>query len=59
MKQFYRNVVEIFSQQYLRKPNNIDIAMLLYIGEEHGFFGLYALEKEKLSNSMGWTIRRP
>ena len=65
LKKFCRTVMEIFSQQYLRRPNSTDIARLLHIGEERGFFwnvgqfGLYALEVENLSNIMGWTVCRP
>ena len=37
LKKFCRTVVEIFSHQYLRRPNNNDIARLLQIGQERGF----------------------
>ena len=40
LKKFCRTVVEIFSQQYLRRPNSTDIARLLHIGEERGFPGM-------------------
>ena len=36
-KKFYHTVVEMFSQQYLRRPNSTDIARLLHISEERGF----------------------
>ncbi|XP_040374628.1 uncharacterized protein LOC112200366 [Rosa chinensis] len=37
MKKFCRAIVEIFGEQYLRKPTAIDVARLLHIGEERGF----------------------
>ena len=32
MKRFYRAIVEIFAERYLRTPNANDVARLLYIG---------------------------
>ncbi|PRQ37575.1 putative harbinger transposase-derived protein [Rosa chinensis] len=40
MKKFCRAIVEIFGEQYLRKPTAIDVARLLHIGEERGFPGM-------------------
>ena len=40
LKKFCRTVMEIFSHQYLRRPNSTDIARLLHIGEERGFPGM-------------------
>ncbi|KAF5468264.1 hypothetical protein F2P56_012430 [Juglans regia] len=37
LKMFVRAVVSIFSEEYLRKPNNDDIARLLAVGEKRGF----------------------
>ena len=40
MKKFVQAVVDIFSKEYLRSPNNEDIARLLVNGERHGFPGM-------------------
>ncbi|KAF8389649.1 hypothetical protein HHK36_024168 [Tetracentron sinense] len=40
LKKFVRAVVVIFSDKYLRPPNNDDIARLLAVGEHHGFPGM-------------------
>ncbi|XP_041020538.1 uncharacterized protein LOC121262204 [Juglans microcarpa x Juglans regia] len=40
LKMFVKAVVSIFSEEYLRKPNNDDIARLLAVGEKRGFSGL-------------------
>ena len=40
LKRFCRAIVEIFADQYLRSPNQNDIARLLYIGEQRGFPGM-------------------
>ncbi|XP_028117195.1 uncharacterized protein LOC114314866 [Camellia sinensis] len=37
VKKFVKAVVAIFSDEYLRSPNNDDIASLLAVGESHGF----------------------
>nr|XP_023916280.1 uncharacterized protein LOC112027863 [Quercus suber] len=37
MKKFVKAVVDIFSKEYLRSPNNEDIARLLVNGERRGF----------------------
>jgi hypothetical protein len=37
LKIFVEAVISIFSEQYLRSPNNLDIARLLAEGEKHGF----------------------
>ncbi|XP_042962366.1 uncharacterized protein LOC122296628 [Carya illinoinensis] len=37
LKMFVKAVVSIFSEEYLRKPNNDDIVRLLAVGEKHGF----------------------
>ncbi|XP_075654933.1 uncharacterized protein LOC142625116 [Castanea sativa] len=40
LKKFVKAVVDIFSKEYLRAPNNEDIARLLANGERHGFPGM-------------------
>ncbi|XP_040997165.1 uncharacterized protein LOC121243165 [Juglans microcarpa x Juglans regia] len=40
LKMFVKAVVSIFSKEYLRKPNNDEIARLLAVGEKCGFPGL-------------------
>ena len=40
LKKFVKVVVDIFSKEYLRSPNNEDIARLLVNGERHGFPGM-------------------
>ena len=40
LKRFVKAVVAIFSDEYLRSPNNNDIARLLSIGESRGFPGM-------------------
>ena len=40
LKRFVKAVVAIFSDEYLRSPNNNDIARLLAIGESRGFPGM-------------------
>ncbi|XP_030945886.1 uncharacterized protein LOC115970386 [Quercus lobata] len=37
LKKFVKAVVSIFSEEYLRSPNNNDIARLLAVGQHHGF----------------------
>ncbi|XP_075674518.1 uncharacterized protein LOC142643673 [Castanea sativa] len=39
LKKFVTAVVDVFSEEYLRKPNNEDIARLLAHGERRGFPG--------------------
>ena len=40
LKKFVKAVVDIFSKEYLRSPNNEDIARLLANGEKRGFPGM-------------------
>ncbi|XP_028088142.1 uncharacterized protein LOC114288750 [Camellia sinensis] len=40
LKKFVKAVVAIFSDEYLRLPNNDDIARLLAVGESRGFLGM-------------------
>ncbi|KAL7238242.1 hypothetical protein ACSBR2_004361 [Camellia fascicularis] len=40
LERFVKAVVAIFSDVYLRTPNNNDIAKLLTIGKNHGFPGI-------------------
>ena len=40
LKRFCRAIVEIFADQYLRSPNENNIARLIYIGEQCGFPGM-------------------
>ena len=40
LKKFVKVVVSIFSEEYLRSPNNNDIAMLLAVGQHCGFLGM-------------------
>ncbi|XP_050275352.1 uncharacterized protein LOC126717583 [Quercus robur] len=40
LKKFVKAVVDIFSKEYLRSPNNDDIARLLANGERRGFPGM-------------------
>jgi len=37
LKKFVKAVVDIFPKEYLRSPNNEDIARILANGERHGF----------------------
>jgi hypothetical protein len=37
---FVEGVVSQFGAEYLRKPNEIDLARLLYVGEQRGFPGM-------------------
>ena len=37
LKKIVKVVVDIFSEEYLRSPNNEDIARLLANGKRHGF----------------------
>ncbi|KAK3184825.1 hypothetical protein Dsin_032111 [Dipteronia sinensis] len=37
LKRFCRDVVEVFTEEYLRSPNATDVARLLRIGKERGF----------------------
>ena len=37
LKKFVKAVVSIFSEEYLRSPNNNDIARLLAVGQHRGF----------------------
>ena len=40
LKKFVKAVVSIFSDEYLRSPNNEDIARLLEVGQSLGFLGM-------------------
>ncbi|XP_075483795.1 uncharacterized protein LOC142523949 [Primulina tabacum] len=40
MQRFFRVVMEIFAERYLRSPTANDVARLLYIGKERGFPGM-------------------
>ena len=40
LKKFVTAVIDVFSEEYLRKPNNEDIARLLAHGEHRGFPGM-------------------
>ena len=40
LKKFVTAVIDVFSEKYLRKPNNEDIARLLAHGEHQGFLGM-------------------
>ncbi|XP_073136949.1 uncharacterized protein [Henckelia pumila] len=40
VKRFFRAVVEVFDDLYLRSPNALDIERLLYIGKQRGFLGM-------------------
>ncbi|CAH9126923.1 unnamed protein product [Cuscuta epithymum] len=40
MKRFCRSIVQIYGGQYLRRPNDNDIARLLDIGKQRGFPGM-------------------
>ncbi|GJW33126.1 putative harbinger transposase-derived protein, partial [Tanacetum coccineum] len=37
---FVRGVISCFGDKYLRRPNEDDLARLLYVGEQHGFSGM-------------------
>ena len=43
LKKFVAIVVDIFSEEYLRSPNNEDIAKLLAHGESCGFLGMLGI----------------
>ena len=40
LKKFVRAVNEVFGKEYLRSPNNQDIARLLQVGKNRGFLGM-------------------
>lgn len=40
LKKFVTAVIDVFSKEYLRKPNNGDISRLLAHGERQGFPGM-------------------
>ncbi|XP_052190030.1 uncharacterized protein LOC127799854 [Diospyros lotus] len=40
LKRFVKAVVEVFGEQYLRRPNSIDIARLMTVAEQRGFPGM-------------------
>ena len=40
LQRFVSAIVAIYSDEYLRSPNNVDIARLLAIGERRGFPGM-------------------
>ena len=40
MRRFVRAVVEVFGDEYLRAPNEEDIARLLYMNQRRGFPGM-------------------
>ena len=40
LKKFVKAVVDIFSKEYLRYPNNENIAIILANGERRGFLGM-------------------
>ena len=40
LKKFVTVVIDVFSEEYLRKPNNEDIARLLAHGKHQGFSGM-------------------
>ena len=40
LKKFVTTVIDVFSEEYLRKPNNEDIAKLLAHGERRDFPGM-------------------
>ncbi|KAF8377336.1 hypothetical protein HHK36_030713 [Tetracentron sinense] len=40
MKKFYRTIVEVFGDEYLRTPNINDVTRLLKKSEERGFLGM-------------------
>ena len=43
LKKFVIAVIDVFSEEYLRKPNNEDIARLLAHGERRNFPGMLGL----------------
>lgn len=40
MQRFFRAIVEVFAEQYLRSPTANDVARPLYIGKQRGFPGM-------------------
>jgi len=40
LRHFVRTVVEVFGDEYLRHPNEVDTARLLQMGEKKGFPGM-------------------
>ena len=40
LKRFYRAIVEVFVERYLKSPTANDVAMLLHIGKHRGFSGM-------------------
>ncbi|CAA0833380.1 Unknown protein, partial [Striga hermonthica] len=62
VKKSVQGVISNFGDEYLRKPNEGDLAYLLHIGEQRGFPGMlgsieHALGVEKLSCCMGRTYK--
>ncbi|XP_050259469.1 uncharacterized protein LOC126704472 [Quercus robur] len=51
LKKFVKAVVSIFSEEYLRSPNNNDIARLLAVGQHRGFPGMLGS-----INCMHWKL---
>ena len=51
LKRFVQAVVEVFGDEYLRSPNNIDTARLLEMGEARGFRGMLGS-----IDCMHWTM---
>lgn len=40
LKRFVKAVVAIYLEEYLRSPNEVDMAILLEVGEKLGFHGM-------------------
>ena len=40
LRRFVKAIVEIFGNQYLRRPNSDDVARLLEVAEQRGFPGM-------------------
>ena len=57
LKRFVRAVVGIFSNAYLRSPNNDDIARLLAMGTNRGFSGMLGCDAPKPGGPL--TTRQP
>ena len=61
LEKFLMGIIEIFGEEYLRRPSEDDIACLLAIADHHDFccnigkFRLHALEIERLSNT-AWLV---
>ncbi|KAG1434642.1 hypothetical protein G6F56_014239 [Rhizopus delemar] len=56
LKEFCETIVAVFSEEYLRKPNEEDIKGLYEVAEDRGFPGMLgSLDSNCSPRSSGWT----